>query len=60
MGGEKATIVILAEGVQSIDDALKASPVVFDATYLEPIYHHNPMEPHATTAVWQGDRLTIV
>ena len=38
---------------------LKASPVVFDATYLEPIYHHNPMEPHATTAVWHGDRLTM-
>ncbi len=59
VGGEQATIKILAEGVQSIDDALKASPVVFDATYLEPIYHHNPMEPHATTAVWQGDRLTM-
>ena len=56
---EKATIKILAQGVQSIDEALKASPVVMDATYVEPIYHHNPMEPHATTAVWQGDRLTI-
>jgi xanthine dehydrogenase YagR molybdenum-binding subunit len=59
LGEEKATIKILAQGVQSIDDALKASPVVTDATYIEPIYHHNPMEPHATTAVWQGDRLTI-
>jgi xanthine dehydrogenase YagR molybdenum-binding subunit len=56
---EKATIKVLAEGVQSIDEALQASPVVMDATYIEPIYHHNPMEPHATTAVWQGDRLTI-
>jgi xanthine dehydrogenase YagR molybdenum-binding subunit len=56
---EKATIKILAQGVQSIDEPLKASPVVMDATYIEPIYHHNPMEPHATTAVWQGDRLTI-
>jgi xanthine dehydrogenase YagR molybdenum-binding subunit len=59
VAGENATIKILAEGVQSIDDAVKASPVVFYATYLEPIYHHNPMEPHATTAVWQGDRLTM-
>ena len=59
VGEEKATIKILAQGVQSIDDALKASPVVMAATYIEPIYHHNPMEPHATTAVWQGDRLTI-
>jgi xanthine dehydrogenase YagR molybdenum-binding subunit len=59
VGEEKATIKILAAGVQSIDDALRASPVLMDATYTEPIYHHNPMEPHATTAVWQGDRLTI-
>ena len=59
VGEEKATIKILAEGVQSIDDAIKASPVVVDVTYIEPIYHHNPMEPHATTAVWHGDRLTI-
>jgi xanthine dehydrogenase YagR molybdenum-binding subunit len=21
--------------------------------------HHNPMEPHATTALWDGDRLTV-
>jgi xanthine dehydrogenase YagR molybdenum-binding subunit len=56
---EKATIKILAQGVQSIDEAFKASPVVIDATYIEPIYHHNPMEPQATTAVWQDDRLTI-
>jgi xanthine dehydrogenase YagR molybdenum-binding subunit len=59
VGEEKATIKILAQGVESIDDALKASPMVMDATYIEPIYHHNPMEPHATTAVWQGDRLNI-
>ena len=59
VGGEKATVKILAEGVESIDDAIKSSPVVMDATYTEPIYHHNPMEPHATTAVWHGDRLTI-
>ena len=56
---EKATVKILAEGVQSIDDAIKSSPLMIDVTYTEPIYHHNPMEPHATTAVWQGDRLTI-
>jgi len=59
VGGESATIKILSEGVSSIDDAIKDSPVVLDATYREPIYHHNPMEPHATTAVWHGDRLTI-
>lgn len=30
-----------------------------DATYITPFEHHNPMEPHATTAVWDGDRLTV-
>lgn len=30
-----------------------------DATYETPYEHHNPMEPHATTAVWEGDRLTV-
>jgi xanthine dehydrogenase YagR molybdenum-binding subunit len=59
VGEEQATMKILAEGVRSIDDAIKGSPVVVEATYTEPIYHHNPMEPHATTAVWHGDRLTI-
>jgi xanthine dehydrogenase YagR molybdenum-binding subunit len=59
VGEDKATTKILAAGVQSIDDAIKGSSVVVDVTYTEPIYHHNPMEPHATTAVWQGDRLTI-
>ncbi|MGH2901844.1 MAG: xanthine dehydrogenase family protein molybdopterin-binding subunit, partial [Solirubrobacteraceae bacterium] len=28
-------------------------------TYTTPFQIHNPMEPHATTAVWQGDRLTV-
>jgi xanthine dehydrogenase YagR molybdenum-binding subunit len=59
VGDDKAVTKILAQGVQSIDDAIKSSPVVIDATYTEPIYHHNPMEPHATTADWHGDRLTI-
>jgi xanthine dehydrogenase YagR molybdenum-binding subunit len=59
VAGEKATIKIFADGVQSIDDAIKSSPVMVDVTYTEPIYHHNPMEPHATTAEWHGDRLTI-
>jgi xanthine dehydrogenase YagR molybdenum-binding subunit len=59
VGEESATIKILAEGIGSIDDVIRASPVTVDVTYTEPIYHHNPMEPHATTAIWNGDRLTI-
>ncbi len=30
-----------------------------EATYATPIEHHNPMEPHATLARWDGDRLTV-
>jgi xanthine dehydrogenase YagR molybdenum-binding subunit len=30
-----------------------------DAVYTTPIESHNPMEPHATIAVWEGDALTL-
>lgn len=40
-----------------------AAPVKIDATYTTPVEHHNPMEPHATIALWEGDgdskRLTV-
>jgi len=29
-------------------------------TYVQPSRHHNPMEPSATLAEWEGDRLTVV
>ena len=41
------------------DAALAAAPVKIAATYTTPIEHHNPMEPHATVARWEGDRLTV-
>jgi xanthine dehydrogenase YagR molybdenum-binding subunit len=28
-------------------------------TYATPIENHNPMEPHATIAAWEGDMLTV-
>ncbi len=30
-----------------------------DAHYSTPIEHHNPMEPHATVAQWDGEHLTL-
>jgi xanthine dehydrogenase YagR molybdenum-binding subunit len=39
--------------------AMKTAPVKVEAEYRIPIEHHNPMEPHAAVAVWQGDKLTI-
>ncbi|MBC7498926.1 MAG: xanthine dehydrogenase family protein molybdopterin-binding subunit [Herminiimonas sp.] len=37
----------------------KNSVAQIDATYTTPFEHHNPMEPHATIAVWEGDSLTL-
>jgi xanthine dehydrogenase YagR molybdenum-binding subunit len=39
--------------------ALAGSAVRVDRSYTAPTHHHNPIEPHATTAVWDGDRLTL-
>ncbi|MFL5608863.1 MAG: xanthine dehydrogenase family protein molybdopterin-binding subunit [Gemmatimonadaceae bacterium] len=38
---------------------LAAADVRIDARYATPIENHNPMEPHATIAVWEGDNLTV-
>jgi xanthine dehydrogenase YagR molybdenum-binding subunit len=41
------------------DRALAQAPVRVDATYGIARENHNPMEPHATIAAWDGDRLTL-
>ena len=41
------------------DAAMNGAAAVVDATYVTPIEHHNPMEPHATIARWDGDKLTV-
>ncbi len=41
------------------EEAMAKAPVKIEAEYRIPIEHHNPMEPHAAVAVWQGDKLTI-
>jgi xanthine dehydrogenase YagR molybdenum-binding subunit len=56
---EPATWSILESGASSIDDILRQAEVSIAQEYTNPIEHHNPMEPHATVAVWQDDRLTI-
>jgi xanthine dehydrogenase YagR molybdenum-binding subunit len=43
----------------NVDSGLAASAVRVDEIYRTPTEHHNPMEPHATTAVWEGDKLTV-
>ncbi|KWV91063.1 xanthine dehydrogenase family protein molybdopterin-binding subunit [Erythrobacter sp. YT30] len=41
------------------DEGLADADVSVSATYTTPVEHHNPIEPSATTAVWDGDRLTV-
>lgn len=42
------------------DRAFERAAVQHDAEYLHPIEHHNPMEPHASTVIWEGDnRITV-
>ena len=60
---EQRTVDVLPErkdpGLGNAEAALRSSPVVHDAEYATPTQHHNPMELFATTAVWQGDELTV-
>lgn len=39
--------------------AFAAAPVQLDATYTTPDQSHAMMEPHATIAAWDGDKLTL-
>ena len=41
------------------DAALAAAPVRVKGVYVQPREHHNAMEPHATVALWENDRLTL-
>lgn len=41
------------------DTAFASAPVQVDATYVTPVETHNPMEMHATVAVWDGKKVTL-
>jgi xanthine dehydrogenase YagR molybdenum-binding subunit len=45
--------------VGDFDAAYAAAPVNLDATYTTPDHGHAMMEPHATIAAWDGDKLTL-
>jgi xanthine dehydrogenase YagR molybdenum-binding subunit len=45
--------------VGDFDGAFASAPVKLDLTYTTPDESHMQMEPHATTAAWRGDELTI-
>jgi xanthine dehydrogenase YagR molybdenum-binding subunit len=42
-----------------LDAGLQAAAHRVDAAYTTPFQHHNPMEPHATLASWDGERLSV-
>jgi xanthine dehydrogenase YagR molybdenum-binding subunit len=42
-----------------VEAELAASAVTVDVTYETAATHNNPMEPHASTARWLGDRLVV-
>jgi xanthine dehydrogenase YagR molybdenum-binding subunit len=42
-----------------VEAALASAAHTIDATYETPPQYHNPMEPHAIVASWDGDRLSI-
>jgi xanthine dehydrogenase YagR molybdenum-binding subunit len=41
------------------DEAMRTADVRVDEVYSTPFEHHNPIEPHATLAEWDGDQLTL-
>lgn len=41
------------------ESAWDNAAVKLDQTYSTPVYTHNPMEPQASIAVWEGDKLTL-
>jgi xanthine dehydrogenase YagR molybdenum-binding subunit len=45
--------------VGDFDRAFAAAPVRLDATYTTPDQAHAMMEPHASIAAWNGDKLTL-
>ena len=46
-------------GAGNFDAGFAAAPVKLDVTYTTPDQSHMMMEPHATIAKWDGDKLTV-
>ena len=49
----------LAPGVKDFAAAMAGADVKVEATYHTPVGHHSTMEPHATVAQWDDERVTI-
>ena len=42
-----------------IESGLASAAHRVDSAFTTPFHHHNPMEPHATLASWDGEKLSI-
>jgi xanthine dehydrogenase YagR molybdenum-binding subunit len=42
-----------------VEQALTTADFVLDQTYHTPAHHNNPLEPHATIALWEQDMVTL-
>lgn len=42
-----------------VASALRQAEYKLEAVYETPIEHHQPMEPHATIAFWEGEKVTL-
>lgn len=57
---QKSTLIMSGAAKKGdAEAALAAAPVSLDLRFTTPTHHHNAIEPHATTAAWDGDRLTV-
>jgi xanthine dehydrogenase YagR molybdenum-binding subunit len=54
LGGTE-TQSVRGDAAKGMQDA----SVSIEETYRTPVYHHNPMEPHATAAEWNNEELTV-
>ena len=49
----------LKTDIGDAEAALADAPVKVDSVYNTPRQNHNPIEPHAATVVWEGDKLIV-
>jgi xanthine dehydrogenase YagR molybdenum-binding subunit len=43
----------------NVAEGFSQASVTVEETYITPIQNHNPMEPHATIAWWEGEKLNV-
>jgi xanthine dehydrogenase YagR molybdenum-binding subunit len=56
---EKAKDEAADTGRGDLQAGMRKASVQVEAVYTTPLENHNPMEPHATIAAWDGDHLTL-